>query len=124
MTLIDTSVWVEFFRNANSTLSLQVIEFLENRIAVGVSSVFGELLQGARNEEEEKLILEFWKNIPKIDEINLFIEAGKLSNRYKLFSKGVGLIDCHILAAAKNNNLNLWTLDKKLFDAYQITVKT
>ena len=119
MTVIDTSVWIDFFRNNDSVLSIQLIELLENRLAVGISSVFGELLQGAKNEGEERIILAFWKTISKVNEKDLFIEAGRLSNRYKLFSKGVGLIDCHILAAAKNNNLSLWTLDKKLFEAFQ-----
>jgi predicted nucleic acid-binding protein len=118
--LIDTSVWIGFFRNNDPSVSNQLIEFLENRIAVGISAVFGELLQGAKNEEEEKIILEFWKNVPKVNELGLFLEAGRLSNRHKLFSKGVGLIDCYILAAARTNNLNLWTFDKKLFDAFQI----
>ena len=116
--MIDTSVWIEFFRHKDFSLGDRLIEYLENGAAVGLSTVFGELLQGARNDEEEKIILEFWNNIPKLNEEYLFIEAGRLSNRHKLISKGVGLIDCYLLAAAKNYNLSVWTLDKKLLAAY------
>jgi predicted nucleic acid-binding protein len=117
--LVDTSVWIDFFRQANPSLNDRMVELLENRLVVGLSSVFGELLQGARTEDEEKIILEFWAHLSKVNEDNLFIEAGKLSNKYKLYSKGVGLIDCHILAAAKAHNLNIWTLDKRLFDVIE-----
>jgi len=106
-------------RNSDQDLVKQATEILENRLCIALGPIFGELLQSARTEEEERVILEFWKNLPKVNEEFLFIEAGKLSNRYKLFSKGMGLIDCYILAAVKTNNLKLWTLDKKLLDAYQ-----
>ena len=86
---------------------------------MALSAVFGELLQGAKNESEEKIILEFWRDLPKVNETELFIEAGKLSFKKKLFSKGVGLIDCYILSAVKANRLSLWTLDKKLLKEYQ-----
>lgn len=118
MILIDTSVWIEFFRNTDPPLVDQTIAHLENGTAVGMSAVFGELLQGARTADEEKLILEFWSNIPKVDERNLFIEAGKLSGRYRLFEKGIGLIDCYLLAATIQHDLDLWTMDRKLLAAY------
>ena len=95
-----------------------MIELLENRLVPALSTVFGELIQGVRSDEEEKVILEFWQYLPKVNEENLFIEAGKISNRFKLISKGVGLIDCHLLAAAFVNSLRLWTLDKRLSEAY------
>lgn len=118
MILIDTSVWIDFLRNTDSSLVDQMTEHLENGTAVGVSAVFGELLQGARTADEEKLILEFWNNVPKVDEHNLFIEAGKLSAHLKLFDKGVGLIDCYLLAAAVQSGFDVWTMDRKLLAAY------
>ena len=118
MILVDTSIWIDFFRNNNPALSERLIEYLESGTAIGLSTVFGELLQGARAEDEERTIMEFWNNIPRINEENLFLEAGRLSDRYKFFAQGVGLIDCHFLAAAKIYNLNIWTLDKKLLESY------
>jgi predicted nucleic acid-binding protein len=47
--LIDTSIWIDFFRNNNPTLSNKVVELLENRSVIGISCVFGELLQGHEN---------------------------------------------------------------------------
>jgi predicted nucleic acid-binding protein len=116
--ILDTSVWIEYFRQGNEALTQKVVDYLDNGMVVGISAVFGELLQGARNEEEEKIILEFWQNIVKVDEQTLFVDAGRLSNKYKLLSKGVGLIDAYLLAAAKEHRLSLWTLDKRLADAF------
>lgn len=118
MILIDTSIWIDFLRNTHRLLSDRMVEHLEGGTAVGLSAVFGELLQGARTTAEEKVILEFWNNIQKVDERGLFIEAGKLSSQYKLFEKGVGLVDCYVLAAALRNDLDLWTADRKLMTAY------
>jgi predicted nucleic acid-binding protein len=116
--VVDTSVWINFFRGSDQQL-IDKLEFLiENNEVVALSCVFGELLQGVKSENEEKSILDFWSNLPKVDETNLFVEAGKNSSRYKLVNKGVGLIDSYILSAVLKYNLALWTFDKKLNGAY------
>jgi predicted nucleic acid-binding protein len=116
MIIADTSVWIDFLRQSNKELCDQMESHLDDGQIIGVSAVFGELLQGARNETEEKIIVELWNSLPKIDESELFIEAGLLSFRERLFTKGVGLIDAYILAVAKGNKAKIWTLDKKLSD--------
>lgn len=118
MIVVDTSVWIEYFRQSNQSLSDKLELLIENNEVVALSSVFGELLQGVKNDTEEKTIISFWQNLSKADETNLFIEAGKLSAKYKLLANGVGLIDSSILAAAIKHNLSLWTLDKRLNDSY------
>lgn len=119
MIIVDTSVWISFFRMSDKTLVDLMIGYLEDGEVVGLSAVFGELLQGVRSENEERVIVEFWNSLPKINESDLFIEAGKISYKNKLFSNGIGLIDCYLLAAARDNKYSLWTLDKKLLAAYQ-----
>ena len=59
-----------------------MIVHLEEGDLITVSAVFGELLQGTKNEKENKTILDYWINVPKLEEDDLFIEAGKLSARY------------------------------------------
>ena len=118
MIVVDTSVWIDFFRGANQQINDKLELLIENNEIVALSCVFGELLQGVKNENEEKTILDFWFNLSKVDETNLFIEAGKSSYKYKLLNKGVGLIDSYILAVVLKYNLSLWTFDKKLNEAY------
>ena len=92
---------------------------LKKREVLGLSVIFGELLQGAKDENELQTINGFWQNLPKMEEGGLFIEGGLLSNRYRLFSKGVDLIDSFVLAAAIRENSEIWTLDKKLVKVIQ-----
>ena len=118
MTLVDTSVWIDFFRQKNRKIDTLLSGLLEDGEVVALSAVFGELLQGAKNESEEQTLLDFWEALPKIEEEGLFIEAGQLSRELKLITKGIGLVDSYILAASKREQLNLWTLDKKLQEVY------
>ena len=123
MILADTSIWIEFLRQSNADINEAMTSYLEDGEIITVSAIFGELLQGVKNENEREVILDFWDSTPNILEENLFIEAGKFSSRHKLFNKGIGLIDCLILVAAINNGHELWTLDKKLLEAYkQLTI--
>jgi predicted nucleic acid-binding protein len=118
MTLVDTSVWIDFFRQSDPSIDKTLSDLLENNEVVALSAVFGELLQGAKNKSEEKTILEFWEYLPKVEEEELLIEAGKLSREHGLSAKGVGLLDSCILAASRMNNLQVWSLDKKLLEAH------
>ncbi len=117
MIVVDTSVWIDFFRQHDPVIDKRLTELLEDGQVVAISVVFGEHLQGAKNESEEKVILQFWESLPKIDEQGLFIEAGQLSRELNLITKGVGL-DSYILTACKKYNLRPWSLDKKMVEAY------
>jgi hypothetical protein len=79
-----------------------------------LSPIFGELLQGAKSNSERSIIIEFWNNLPKISETNLFIHAGSESSRQKWLDKGVGLIDSVIIIASQETSSFIWTLDTKL----------
>lgn len=118
MILVDTSIWIDYFRGAPKATDELLITHMDKGQVVALSPVFGELLQGVRDQREEKIVLEHWRNLPKVDESDLFIEAGRLSYRHKLYSAGVGLIDCYILAAAKLHKMDVLSLDKKLLNAY------
>ena len=113
MTVVDTSVWIEYLRG-NQGIANLLIQMLNGRKVIAVSAVFGELLQGARNKRERAVITGFWENLPSASETGIFIEAGLLSREYNLFAQGVGLIDCYILAFALQHDYAMWTLDKKM----------
>ena len=113
MIIVDTSIWIEFFRRRepwNSSLQ----RLLENREVLAVECVFGELLQGAKNEREKKVIREYWRHLPKIDETGLWLEAGAYAGTRGWQAKGVGLIDAFIVMSAFRTGSKIWTLDKKL----------
>ncbi|MEQ9288320.1 MAG: PIN domain-containing protein [Cyclobacteriaceae bacterium] len=118
MILADTSIWITFLRKSDPDIIDILKKYLKRHEIFTVSAIFGELLQGVKNQRERDIVNILWESLPKVDEESLFIKAGNISNKYKLHSKGVGLIDCYLLAACAENDLALWTLDKKLMKAY------
>ena len=116
MIIADTSVWIEYLKGDKWYLKV-FGAYLEDRKIVALSPVFGELLQGVKNNRELQIISGFWENLPHVDEKGLFIEAGQVSYEQKLHAHGVGLIDCYLLAAGIKYGLGIWTLDKKLLGA-------
>ena len=113
MIIADTSVWIEFLKG-NELVFSKMQALLENLEIVALEPVFGELLQGAKNKRERQIILDYWKNSPRIDIQDLWIDAGLYAGEKKLFSKGVGLIDGYIIVASLKTSAQVWTFDEKL----------
>lgn len=120
MIIADTSVWIDFLKKSDPDTVDILSKYLKKGEVFAVSAIFGELLQGVKNKREREIIYLIWDSLPKIDETGLFLTAGNLSNKHKLYAKGVGLIDCLIMSAAIENDLALWTLDKKLQEAIDV----
>ncbi len=76
--------------------------------------IFGELVQGAKDIRERKILFSFWEVLPKINPDELWIQAGEFASLYKLPQKGIGLIDAGIIIGVKTKKCSLWTLDEKL----------
>lgn len=113
MIIVDTSIWIEFFKNKKNVFSILNQE-LECQNVLAIECVFAELLQGAKNQREINIISEYWNNLPQIEESGLWIAAGQLSAKNKYFSKGIGLIDVFLIACTRKTKSKIWTLDKKL----------
>lgn len=113
MILADTSIWIDFFRTETKVF-VEFRSLLEKREVVSLDCIFGELLQGASHQRERKLILEYWDSIPKITITDLWVKAGSFSSESRMISKGVGLIDCAIILAARSVGASIWTKDKKM----------
>ena len=113
MIILDTSIWIEFLKN-NPEYFSKVKYLLENQQVLAIECIFGELLQGAKNKREIEIISLYWENLPKIIIENGWIQAGIYSSVNKLTSQGVGIIDSFIITSARNNNAQIWSLDKKL----------
>lgn len=119
MIVADTSVWISFLRNDDQDNYDILRSYLKKDEVVAISAIFGELYQGVKNNREKEIIDQIYENLPHINEHELFIKAGFLSNKYRLYSRGVGFVDCYILAACIENEFALWSLDKKLTNSYE-----
>jgi predicted nucleic acid-binding protein len=112
MIILDTSVWIEHLRN-NQTFFPKISKLLESREILAVECIFGELLQGVKNQSEKEVIISFWTYLPKEYYENIIIQAGEYSAKNKLLDHGVGLIDAIILMHGIKSNSKIWTLDNK-----------
>lgn len=113
MILADTSIWIEFLKKNKKVFDIMQ-EKLEKRKILAIECIFGELLQGTKNKQEQIIITSYWEYLPKVDESGIWVEAGIYSGEKRLASKGIGLIDVVILLLARRTNSKVWTLDKKL----------
>lgn len=113
MIIIDTSIWINLFRG-DETILRTVDALIDNDSVIGLEPIFAELLQGTKNKNELKFIKQYWSDITKTDEKDLWLEAGLTSSKNKWLSQGIGLIDAFIITVAWQYNFKIWTLDKKL----------
>ncbi len=113
MILVDTSVWIEFFKGREPYFS-DLKELIEESEVLVHDVIFGELLQGCKNKKEVNFILEYWESINKIDSPGSFLSAGKISFENKFLDLGICLIDSVLINFVKENKIQMWTLDKKI----------
>ena len=113
MILVDTSVWIEFLRGRSPFFqALSVL--LEDRRVLALECVFAELMQGAKDASERRIVSEYWSSLPQYTKPRLMLEAGVESSTHGWANRGIGLIDGMILLAARDSIAQIWTLDKKL----------
>lgn len=108
MILVDTSVWVDHLRRGDR----QLVTLLESGSVLTHPFIVGEIACGTL--AGRKVVLELLQDLPAASvadthEVPAFIE------RHRLFGKGIGYVDVHLLAAvALTDGSSLWTRDKRL----------
>ena len=108
MILVDTSVWVDHLRRGDPGL----VALLERAAVVMHPFVVGEIACGSLKDRQS--LLELLHDLPRAviatdDEAMQFIE------RHRLYGKGIGYIDVHLLASvALTGGAQLWTRDQRL----------
>ena len=110
ITLVDTSVWIDHFQRGN----LRLAKLLDESLVVGHPLVTGELACGnLRNRGE---ILGLLSALPPAT-VAEQAEALRLLETERLYGRGLGWIDVHLLASARLMTCSLWTLDTPLASA-------
>ncbi|TGK81969.1 PIN domain-containing protein [Leptospira noumeaensis] len=119
MILVDTSIWIEFFRGKEPFFS-KLTGLIETSEVIAHEVVFGEILQGCKNKTEHEFVLDYWENLNNVFSNGAFIKAGSLSFDEKHFKYGIGIIDSILIYETKMRNLKLWTLDKKILKVLEL----
>ena len=108
MILADTSVWIDHLRASDAHLST-----LLSRVDVAMHPmVLGELACG--NLQDRQTLIALWRNLPQLAAVTN-AEALYFLDQNRLWGRGIGYIDLHLLAAvALSAQARLWTRDKRL----------
>lgn len=108
MVLIDTSVWVDFYRG--SPRAVGVASLLEEDQVLIHPWIAGELALGHLGPRRDRVLadLQLLPAAPVIsdDETMDFIE------RRRLYNRGIGWVDAQLLGSALLSDAGFWTLDK------------
>lgn len=114
MILIDTSVWIEYFRQ-EKPVSSHVDTLLTERQVITVEPVFAELMFGVDTAQARSIITTFWQILPKIDFVaEAMFEASSFAYQNNNQEFKIGLIDAIIIRSAQKGGYLLWTLDERI----------
>lgn len=107
--LIDTSVWIDHFRNGNDVLAYLIIHDLALTHPMIIAEIACGTPPAPRVQTLGNIGLLLPCNQASLSEVMDFIE------REKLFGLGCGLVDMALLASTLiTPGAELWTLDKRL----------
>jgi predicted nucleic acid-binding protein len=108
LVLVDTSVWIDHLRAGDARLAT----LLERNRVLMHPMVIGELACGSLGDRDTLLAL--WGSLPQLpaashDEALYFLTGNRL------WGRGIGYVDLHLLAAVSLSQATaLWTRDKRL----------
>jgi predicted nucleic acid-binding protein len=106
--LVDTSVWVNHLRRGDGRLAT----LLESALVLIHPLVIGEIACGSLSDRQT--VLGLLRDLP----MAAVAEAGEVLEfieRHRLWGKGIGYVDVHLLAAvALTHGAVLWTRDRRL----------
>ncbi len=107
MILVDTSVWIDHLRHRNP----QLVRLLELNMVFVHPWVIGELACGNLRKRAE--LLEHLSNLTHVTQAT-DSEVMELIERNKLYGRGLGWVDFHLLASALISHCPLWTMERRL----------
>ena len=107
MILVDTSVWIAHLREGQPVLA----DLLSDGLVFMHPFVTGELACGSLKKRAD--ILTDLAVLPLATRAT-DAEVMRLIEDRRLWGRGLGWIDVHLLAAALLSRCRLWTLDKRL----------
>lgn len=108
MILVDTSIWIDYFRAGDAALALR----LEANEVCTHPMVLGELACGHFKARRE--IFALMDALPTAL-VATHREARDFIERHELMGRGIGFVDVHLLAAtALMGDGRLWTKDRRL----------
>ncbi len=110
--LVDTSVWVEFFRGKKISIKKRLEKLLDENRAVVSGIILAELLTGISNEKDQRFLEECFMGMPYLEATReIFATAGKMGAALRKKGITMPISDLLIAALARTHALIVLTLD-------------
>lgn len=112
-TCVDTSAWIEFFRDRPHPVVQVTRELLRHAQVCLADVVIGELFQGVRTSRERAIIEECVKTLPTLSGTPaIWQRAGTVSAHARARGKTLHLIDCYLATLAEEHGAQLVSCDR------------
>jgi predicted nucleic acid-binding protein len=110
--IVDTTIWIEFFRNTESAVSNHLKDLLRQRRVLMVGMVLAEILQGVKVPKEANLVLTGFTKLPYSEMTqDRWQQAGEISASLRKKGTTIPLSDLIIAACALAEGHEIYTLD-------------
>jgi len=110
--MVDTSVWIDFFRKGDSQASRDLSFYIENDFVHICGIVELEIIQGLKENKKESVL----SALDVVNYVELtrqdFVKAGSMVNQLRKKGITIPSTDAIIAACSFGNNLKLLTFDK------------
>lgn len=107
---VDTSVWIRFLAN-RKPYGAELDRLLDQDEVAGHDLIYGELLIGNAGGREE--LLKWYGLMHRVPGVP-HAEVVSFVRTRKLYGRGIGWVDAHLLASALVANAPIWTADLRL----------
>ena len=110
--LVDTSVWIEFFRKEQSAVSKRIRGYLEQNEVCYTGPVAIELYQGAKTRKELEVIDHLLQVIDYVEITRThYHRAGRISHDAARSGQIFSIVDLILAVVAHDKQLRLFSLD-------------
>ena len=115
MILVDTSVWVDFLRGANSPQRRTLHRLIEEEEDIAITEIIlTEILQGIKEDKDFQIIKDYLLEFPihRPNGIETYLKAAQIYRDCRKSGKTVRkTVDCIIAAICLENGLTLFHKD-------------
>jgi len=110
--IVDTCVWIEFFRKRESDFTLHLSGLLRERRVRMVGMVLAEILQRIKVPKEANLVRQSLERLPYLEMTrNVWEKAGEISASLRTKGITIPLSDLIIAALALSEGQQIFTID-------------
>ena len=111
--IVDTSEWIQYFRVPGSPEGVEVRRLLEAEDVAMVGVVYAELLRGARNQDQLRILEEQLGALPFVEmSKETWNSTGRILNDLQREGLPISLPDAAIAALALEHGLRVFSHDE------------